>query len=453
MKKHILITLALLAIVMLTSCSKNRFGQLTGVNPPGKWTEPTPLGMSFIHQGSFNLGPMDEDAAAAGTPTKTVSIDAFWMDDTEITNNEYRQFVYWVKDSIARKMLGDQFPEFLNTEDRNGNPIDPPTINWREKIDWNDPDYQMAMQDLFIPENEKFFRKKEVDSRKLMYEYFWIDLQQAALRSNSFNFETKQYEGNVYNTEGELVPIINRSSFMMKEQVHVYPDTLTWIRDFTYSYNDPRANRYFYHPAFDDYPVIGISWKQANAFCNWRSKYRNNFLSKHKTPEEEDFRLPTEAEWEFAARGDHNTSIYPWGNYYGQDEKGNFMANFKPLRGNYVADGNITTINVRSYEPNEFGLYDMAGNVAEWTGTAYDEAGYNYFNDLNPTITYNARADEPEIMKRKVVRGGSWKDIPAFLQVGTRSYEYQDSTKSFIGFRCVRSSFCDVFKGKSAKRK
>jgi formylglycine-generating enzyme required for sulfatase activity len=453
MKKHFIIGFAILAIVMLTNCSKTRFGQLTGVNPPGKWTEPTPLGMSFIHQGSFNLGPMDQEAAASGTPVKTVSVDAFWMDDTEITNNEYRQFVYWVKDSTARKMIGEQYPEFLNSEDKNGNPIDPPTINWREKIDWDDPDYQIAMQDMFIPENERFSRKKEIDPRKLVYEYWWIDLQQAARRSNSYNFETQQYEGNVYNTDGELIPITNRSSFIMYEKVQVYPDTLTWIRDFTYSFNDPRAKRYFYHPAFDDYPIIGVSWKQANAFCNWRSKYRNDFLSKHKVPEEEDFRLPTEAEWEYAARGDRQSSMFPWGGYYTREENGAFLANFKPMRGNYVADGNIATINVRSYEPNDFGLYDMAGNVAEWTETAYDESGYNYYNDLNPTLTYNARADEPVVMKRKVVRGGSWKDMPAFLQVGTRSYEYQDSTKSFVGFRCVRSSFCDVFKGSTARKK
>jgi hypothetical protein len=77
-------------------------------------------------------------------------------------------------------MLSDQYPEFLNTEDRKGNPIEPPTINWREKINWNDPDIQMAMQDMYLPENERFFGKKEIDTRKLIYEFWWIDLQQAA---------------------------------------------------------------------------------------------------------------------------------------------------------------------------------------------------------------------------------------------------------------------------------
>ncbi|MGC9353841.1 MAG: SUMF1/EgtB/PvdO family nonheme iron enzyme, partial [Mariniphaga sp.] len=198
-----------------------------------KWRETQPYGMVYVRRGSFNIGPSDQDPAMAGIPTKTISQEAFWMDDTEITNNEYRQFVNWVKDSTARRLLGDQYPEFLITEDRNGTPIDPPRINWREKIDWGDPDYQMAMEDLFIPENERFFGKKEIDTRKLVYEYWWIDLQQAAKRSNSFNFETQRYEGNVYDSQGELRPIENRSAFIMNDQVHVYPDTLTWIRDFT----------------------------------------------------------------------------------------------------------------------------------------------------------------------------------------------------------------------------
>ena len=451
MKKYKSIAIIILAL-MLAGCSKSRYGQLTGVNSPGKWSESAPPGMSFIHQGSFRLGPNDQEAANAGTPSKTVSVDAFWIDDTEITNNEYRQFVYWVRDSIARKMLSNQYPEFVITENKDGNQIDPPVINWREKIDWNDPDYQMAMQDLYIPENERFLHKKEIDPRKLVYDYWWIDLHQAALRTNSYNYETKTYTGNVYNEEGELVPIENRSSFIMHESEYIYPDTLVWIRDFTYSYNDPRAKRYFYHPAFDDYPVVGVSWKQANAFCNWRSKYRNDYLSNHGKPEEENFRLPTEAEWEYAARGDHQSSMFPWGGYYSREGNGAFLANFKPLRGNYVADGGMETLNVRNFEPNDFGLYDMAGNVAEWTETAFDEAAYDFINDLNPTLSYNARNDEPPVMKRKVVRGGSWKDVPTFLQVGTRSYEYQDSTKSYVGFRCVRSSFCDVFKGSSARK-
>ncbi len=445
MKKLFIVAFALYNVFLFSGCSNSGNGELTGVQHRPKWRETQPYGMVYVRRGSFNLGPSDQDPSTSGIPTKTKSQEAFWMDDTEITNNEYRQFVNWVRDSIARKMLGNQNPDFLITEDRDNNPIDPPIINWREKIDWSDPDNQMALQDLYIPENERFFGKKEIDPRKLVYEYWWIDYQQAAKRSNSYNFKTQQYDGNVYDIDGNLSPIANRSSFIMRDQVNVYPDTLCWIRDFTYSYNEPLATRYFWHPGFDDYPVVGVTWKQANAFCNWRTRIQENFLSSRGEPSLQDYRLPTEVEWEYAARGGKEFSMYPWGGYYSRDDDGVFMANFKPLRGNYVEDGGITTMKVGSYDPNEYGIYDMAGNVAEWTSSAYDEAGYNYLSDLNPTFTYNARPDDPPVMKRKVIRGGSWKDIASFIQVSTRNYEYQDTTKSYIGFRCVRSTFGQEF--------
>jgi len=441
MKKTLLIAFVVLAAIGFIGCSVTEKGELTGVEGRPKWRESQPYGMVFVRRGSFNIGPSDQDASMSRLPSKTVSQDAFWMDDTEITNNEYRQFVEWVKGSMARKMLGEQYPEFMITEDRDGNPIEPPQINWKEKIDWEDPEYQLALQDLYMAENERFFGKKEIDTRKLVYEYWWIDLQQAAKRSNSYNYETQRYEGSVYNIDGELVAIANRSSFIMRDQVNVYPDTLCWIRDFTYSYNEPLATRYFWHPGFDDYPVVGVTWKQASAFCNWRTKIQSDFLISKREPELQEYRLPTEGEWEYAARGGKSFSMYPWGGYYARDEDGVFLANFKPLRGNYVEDGGIATMKVGSYDPNEFGLYDMAGNVAEWTSSAFDEAGYNYFGDLNANFTYNAKKDDPPVMKRKVIRGGSWKDISQYIQVSTRSYEYQDTTKSYIGFRCVRSTF------------
>ena len=104
-----------------------------------------------------------------------------------------------------------------------------------------------------------------------------------------------------------------------------------------------------------------------------------------------------------------------------------------------MADGGLQTVIVAHYPPNDFGLYDMAGNVAEWTNSAFDESSYNFTWDLNSSYTYHANYDDPAVMKRKVVRGGSWKDIGYFLQVSTRTFEYQDSAKSYIGFRCVQS--------------
>ena len=103
---------------------------------------------------------------------------------------------------------------------------------------------------------------------------------------------------------------------------------------------------------------------------------------------------------------------------------------------------------VGTFDPNPFGLYDMAGNVAEWTSDAYYEAAYDVMSDFNPHISYNALPDDPPVLKRKVIRGGSWKDIEYFIQNGTRSFEYQDSTKSYVGFRCVRTSFRNELKNR-----
>jgi formylglycine-generating enzyme len=451
MKRILLVSLVLLSAFGFTGCSGlgggsgYGNGELVGVKRQGKWREAPPYGMIFVRRGTLNIGPSDQDPTAATIPTRTVSIDAFWMDDTEITNTEYRQFVHWVRDSIARQLLGQQYPEFLIMEDRDGNPIDPPRISWRERIRWTDPDYLMALQDMYIPDNERFLGRREIDPRKLFYEYWWIDYQQAARRANSYNFETQRYDGTVFDPSGNAIPIENRSAFIFRDRVNVYPDTLTWIRDFTYSYNEPWATRYFWHPGFDEYPVVGVTWKQARAFCNWRTKIQNDFLGSKNQPGLMEYRLPTETEWEYAARGGKKFSMYPWGGYYTRDNQGVFLANFKPLRGNYVEDGGIGTMRVASYDPNDFGLYDMSGNVAEWTITAYDESGYMLINDLNPNYEYNALPDDPPVMKRKVVRGGSYKDVAFFTQVSTRSFEYQDTTKSFVGFRTVRSTFGNEF--------
>ncbi len=411
------------------------------------WFEPSPFGMVYIERGSFVMGPSDEEALQNPEKSKRVSVESFWMDDTEITNNEYRQFVHWVRDSIARRLLGQTYPEYLITEDQNGVPLDEPLIQWDERIEWDDPDYQMAMEELYIPEEERMAFSREVDSRKLIYDYHWIDYAQAARNQNRYNFQTGEYEGTVLNQQGEVVPVNNRRAFLMQERIPVYPDTLCWVRDFTYSYNEPFTMKYFSHVAFDDYPVVGVTWKQARAFCHWRTELKNNFSSRLNETPAHDYRLPTESEWERAARGGLNNTLYPWGSYYTRNVKGCFVANFKPLRGNYVSDSPTTTKTMRvgQFDPNNFGLYDMAGNVAEWTSTAFFEAAYDVMNDLNPELQYNALPDDPPVMKRKVIRGGSWKDIAYFIRTSTRTYEYQDTAKSYIGFRCVRTSFRSEF--------
>ena len=437
MKKVLALGIVLLTI--LSGCGKSGNGELVGVARRASFYEPDPFGMLFIPQGSFNMGLNDQDVTnSMTTQTRTISIPSFWMDETEITNSEYRQFVYWVRDSIARRMLGDQFEEFLISEDRYGNIIDPPYLNWSARLQWSNEEYAEILEDLFLSENERFFRRKEIDTRKLNYDYEWVDLHQAAKKTNRYNFETNSYEGEVFNQFGERVAITDRSAFIMRDQVNVYPDTLAWISDFTYSFNEPWTEMYFWHPGFDEYPVVGVSWKQATAFAIWRTQLLNNFLRSKGQPEGMQYRLPSEAEWEYAARGGLNQNLYPWGGLYTRNDKGCFLANFKPLRGRYGDDGGMYTMTVASFSPNDFGLYDMAGNVAEWTSSAFDESAYAFMHDMSPTYKYNALPGDHHVMKRKVIRGGSWKDIAFFLQNSTRTYEYQDSSKSYIGFRCIR---------------
>ena len=175
-------------------------------------------------------------------------------------------------------MLGDQFDEFLITEDQYGNELNPPILDWSADLDWEMEEYAEILDELYLAENERFFRRREIDTRKLTYEYEWVDLLQAAKKSNRYNFETKSYEGSIIDLKGEQQDIKDRSAFIMKDNVNVYPDTLCWIADFTYSFNEPWTQMYFWHPGFDEYPVVGVNWKQATAFCIWRTQLLNNFL-------------------------------------------------------------------------------------------------------------------------------------------------------------------------------
>ncbi|MFC2087417.1 SUMF1/EgtB/PvdO family nonheme iron enzyme [Bacteroidota bacterium] len=429
-----------LIVIVLSGCGTYDNGELVGVPGRRDYFEPLPYGMVYIPQGSYTMGPNDEDITwSFNSQSYTVSIDDFWMDETEITNNEYRQFVYWVRDSIVRKKLGEQLEEYLISEDIYGNEIDPPVINWEIPIDAENEEVKEILSELHYPPGERLNNRKEFDTRLLNYEYYWIDYQQAAKASNRYNPDTKQYTGEVINLQGERIPVTDRSSFIMRDVINVYPDTLCWIYDFAYSYNDPYTTMYFWHPSFDNYPIVGVTWLQARAFCIWRTNYLNEFLSRNGEPFVLPYRLPTESEWEYAARGDLDLSKYPWGGPYTRNNLGCFLANFKPLRGNYTDDGALNTIAVATYEPNDYGLYDMAGNVAEWTANAYDESAYTFIHDMNPDYKYESRPDDPISLKRKAIRGGSWKDVGYFLQNGTRTYEYQDSAKSYIGFRCVRT--------------
>jgi gliding motility-associated lipoprotein GldK len=436
-----------LLIVVFYSCGSSDRGELVGVKSKKKWFSEKPFGTALIPGGSFTMGKQDQDIIGTmNAPTKTVTVRPYYMDETEVTNNEYKEFVAWVKDSIVRTRLAYQaeFASFGAEPDAKGNTssagilkykfkdtvenstpyqkymydnyysldtIQP--LNWEEDLVWDkqeypDVDYVEVMDSLHIKKEDAVDGVRTFNTKFLKYSYSWFDRDNAARKGGS------------------------RKDFVKTEVLNIYPDTTVWVKDFNYSYNDPMHLNYFNHQSYGDYPVVGVTWGQANAFCNWRTKKKNDYLKRRKNATGvPDFRLPTEAEWEYAARGGLEFATYPWGTGGTTSDRGCFLANFKPVRGNYAVDGALYTMEAKSFNANDYGLYNMAGNVSEWTNTAYNLSSYQMASTMNPNV-------EDRKNKRKIIRGGSWKDVAYFLEVGSRDYEYADTARSYIGFRTVQ---------------
>ncbi|MEN9918953.1 MAG: hypothetical protein RL662_1389 [Bacteroidota bacterium] len=466
--KNLFFLTTISTLILFTSCGKpggggSVGGELTGVKG-SSWAEATPHGMVLVSQGHIAMGPNDSDSLwGTFANPKGISVDAFWMDDTEITNSEYRQFVYWVRDSIIRERLaepaygGDE--TFKITEDRYGDPVKP-YLNWRKTIPFKRPTEDEERAILSLNQTNPITGEKGLNPDLLNFRYEWFDHTEAAKRRNRLNPEQRilntdiQVDANemvmiskdtaFIDDEGRIVnmtinrPLSSLFDFLNTRIVNIYPDTTVWVNDFNNSYNEPYMRMYFSHSGYSDYPVVGVSWEQATAFCEWRTMfYKMGMGTRGRNIEP--FRLPTEGEWEFAARSGRSENKYPWDTDETVSEKACFLANFKPGEGNYTKDGNLISSRVGSYSPNVFGLYDMAGNVSEWTSTTYTEAGSKEMNDLNPQYKYNAAKEDPYATKKKVIKGGSWKDVGRFIRGDMRDTEFQNQPRSYIGFRCVRS--------------
>lgn len=460
--------LGMSAIMLLfTACSKERssitgwkyndskWGGFEVQEYPGQATGPN---LVLVEGGTFVMGNTEQDVTYEyNTMPRTVTVSSFYIDETEIANAHYREYVYW-----TRRTFGADFPEV----------------------------YRDAL-----------------------------------------------------------------------------PDTNSWREEL--AYNDPYVQYYFRHPAYNWYPVVGVSWLQAVEFSKWRtdrvnemyliekkvlepnpSQYnednfnteayllgqyegtaRKNGLLKDYNPDGTgerkarmedgimlpDYRLPTEAEWEYAAlaiRGNHvdpeqemysERRIYPW-NGSGMREtehggwQGDFLANFKRGRGDYAGlagnlnDNAIVTAPIYSYMPNDYGLFNMAGNVAEWVADVYRPLTYMDMEDLNPfrgnvyeerivdeegypvekdsmgRIQYEVVKTEDVIHRRnykrgdvinyidgdstslvaynygkttlvsdntRVYKGGSWADEAFWLAPGSRKWLEEDQALATLGFRCA----------------
>ncbi|MDE0470326.1 MAG: gliding motility lipoprotein GldJ, partial [Ekhidna sp.] len=276
------------------------------------------------------------------------------------------------------------------------------------------------------------------------------------------------------------------------------PDTSVWAKEL--AFNDPYVSNYYRYPGYRYFPVVGVNWRQAINYCKWRTKVVNQKLAEDAglldpavvsgedafagaedgdsgasagtslgltsgvvLPE---YRLPTEAEWEYAAQAligtqwlDENQThrrLYPWDghalrNPYGRS-MGYFLANFKRGRGDYAGiagklnDGAMITTYIYDYPPNDFGLYNMAGNVNEWVQDVYRPLSFFEMDDLNPArrdatldneegydkdftfvgnevpyaeedwiktsgLQNSYNADNPPIKRLRVYKGGSWTDV------------------------------------------
>ena len=425
-------------------------GEITGVRGTS-FAEPAPFGMVGIPKGSLRVGIEEGDTLwGAGFPVRDISVDGFWMDQTEVSNAKYRQFVMWVRDSIIRERLADPAyggdETFKIEEDKDGNPITP-HLNWNKNIPWRkaNEDEQRAI-DYAAAALRKHRIKNDRDN----------GIGVSSLEKRDLNTDHEYSEDDVMiskdtayiDDDGHVVretitrPLSGPWDFLNTYIVNIYPDTTCWINDFRNAENERYMRLYFSNPAYDDYPVVGVSWEQATAFCRWRTEYLLKGLGNNGR-EIQPYRLPTEIEWEYAARG-KDGNPFPWEAKDVKSDKGCFYANFKPDRGNYTQDGSLITSKCGIFSANSNGLYDMAGNVAEWTSTVFTEAGVESMSDMNPELRYNAAKEDPYRLKKKSVRGGSWKDPESLIRSAWRSYEYQNQPRCFIGFRCVRSMVKDA---------
>ena len=491
---------------------------LMGYRPYNEQELPSPTGMVFVQGGRTVLGSFEQDLyGSRDNIERTVTVNSFFMDETEVTNANWKSYVH----------------------------------------------HQFYPMDLALPSNIEVLDPDDDDNKP-------------------------QQQGNIAAPPGpntDLVFSVRPGALSINGQTKdkIMPDDDVWESQF--AFNSVYAKNYYSNPGFNDYPVVGVSWRQVEDYCKWRTDYVNlglimemdieelpqDFREKffaitnggdfvladdgahyddsqlrgqqnQPQPQQQggiadeqfismqtffdwqklvvayinedanetkfieqgiylpDFRLPNEAEWEYAAKAtigtvylDENEEygrIYPWDgrstrNPYGK-QRGEFLANFKRGRGDYGGiaggvnnDGSIILEEVGQHEANDFNLFNMAGNVSEWVYDTYRPLAFSEMEDMNPVRKslgdtldtsdpqanygwdYNSSNPNANGQVRpqdgngdpittgyrslindraKVYKGGSWKDVAYWMAPGTRRFLDMDKATNTIGFRCAMIS-------------
>jgi formylglycine-generating enzyme required for sulfatase activity len=355
----------------------NRVNYLIGTEAPfGKRVNNFhDMEMVYAHDSEF----LDAHVSAAEVyeSNQMVNGSAFFISQTEVSNLEYRKFV----ESCIAKWMKENRPEIA------------------QKYKWESPEYVQAVQ-------------------------AWLESSSAtaaasgAVTSATVQAPAKNW-GELYMRKLDWGKITYRGE-------SIYPNTQVWISDFMMSYNEPMRDYYFVHPAYNNYPVVGVSYMQATMYCQW---YSDAYGQKEKEEYQIVYRLPMEWEWERAAsvvaeKRSKKSSGSPVNNNFMRNSKGAYIANFRPSANNFGQDGAMYPAPVQSYYTNDAGCYNMQGNVAEWTSTE---------------IVYRVGEYTEE---GHIIKGGAWTLPEAACTVGARAILYYGvagvaPAASYVGFRMV----------------
>lgn len=361
MRKHA--TTIGLAVISLASFAQNSVKQFSKPELKSILSN-----LSYVPSKSFtSLSYTGSDSVSFYTP-RIASSHGFYISRFEVSNKEYREFVIYARDSMAHTLL-KHFKKSFGL------------LDWSRRINWKDPLLEPMM---LLPE-DRIFGRREINTDKIEYK----------------------------------TDISSQS-----EIINIYPDTLVWISDFTYSYNEPLVKNYFSKKSYDNFPVVGISLKQAMAFCQWKTEQLNKLLNHSGSEYRVKLRLPTNTEWESASTGEKDEkNIFSPGRAY-QINFGVIADRNGFIVKQYKDDGYFYTGPVNSYTAGAYGIYQMKGNVAEWTLTPCDEI-------------MNLEVKSEKLKTSFTVKGGGWDSDPFYLQTGACQFFSANDAHSFIGFRYI----------------